>query len=156
MNTIPRYKVTLVKESEISLAAYPRYGNSRDVFEAFREEFAQLDREEFHVITVDNKNRMIGLHRVSVGTLSTTIVQPREVYKSALLHNAAAVLLLHNHPSGDPAPSAEDRQCTARLLKAGAILGIKVLDHIVLGESDYFSFADAGLLNSEGCHDSNQ
>jgi DNA repair protein RadC len=81
-----------------------------------------------------------------VGSLSTSVVHPREVFAPAVKDSSAAILFLHNHPSGDPAPSREDRECTSRLCQAGKILGIRVLDHIVLGFDDYFSFADAGLF----------
>lgn len=81
-----------------------------------------------------------------MGSLSTSVVHPREVFAPAVRDSSAAILFLHNHPSGDPAPSREDRDCTARLCQAGKILGIRCLDHIVLGHDDYYSFADAGLL----------
>jgi DNA repair protein RadC len=145
-NLLPRYKIMLVKEPEAVFTSYPRYGNSRELFEAFREEFSALDREQFFMITLDSKNRTIGYHTISVGSLSSSIVHPREVFKPAILENAAAVVFLHNHPSGDPAPSREDRECTNRLAAAAKILGIRVLDHVILGETDYFSFADAGML----------
>ena len=145
-NLLPRYRVMLVKEAEATFTSYPRFQNSRDLFESFREEFAALDREYFVMITLDSKNRTIGYHTVSIGSLSTSVVHPRECLKAALLDSAAAVIFLHNHPSGDPAPSREDRECTNRLAQAAKILGIRVLDHIIFGETDYFSFADAGLL----------
>jgi DNA repair protein RadC len=145
-NLLPRYRVTLVKEAEATFTSYPRFQNSRDLFESFREEFAALDREYFVTITVDSKNRTIGYHTISIGSLSTSVVHPRECLKAALLDSAAAVIFLHNHPSGDPAPSREDRDCTTRLTAAAKILGIRVLDHVVFGEREYFSFADAGIL----------
>jgi DNA repair protein RadC len=145
-NLLPRYRVMLVKESEATFTSYPRFQNSRDLFESFREEFAALDREYFVMITLDSKNRTIGYHTISIGSLSTSVVHPRECLKAALLDSAAAAIFLHNHPSGDPAPSMEDRECTKRLTSAAKILGIRVLDHIILGESEYFSFADAGIL----------
>ena len=145
-NLLPRYRIMLVKEPEAAFTTYPRYGNSRELFEAFREEFSTLDREYFFLITLDAKNRTIGYHTISVGSLSSSIVVPREVFKPAILESSAAVVFMHNHPSGDSAPSREDRECTNRLASAAKILGIRVLDHIVFGESDYFSFADAGLL----------
>lgn len=150
MHRIPRYHVELVRESSLSLETYPRFSNSRSAFEIFRSEFASLDREEFHVVTLDGKNRMIGLHHISTGSLSSSIVHPRKCLKPGILDSAAALILLHNHPSGDPAPSREDRECTERLVRAGSILGIRVLDHIVFGDSDYFSFADAGLIGQSG------
>lgn len=145
-NLLPRYRVMLVKEAEGTFTSYPRYQNSSDLFRSFREELAALDREFFFMITLDSKNRTIGYHTISMGSLSSSIVHPREVFKPAILENSAAVIFLHNHPSGDPAPSREDRECTSRLTAAAKILGIRVLDHVVFGESDYFSFADAGLL----------
>jgi DNA repair protein RadC len=148
MHRIPRYHVELVRESSISIEAYPRFSNSRSVFEIFRAEFANLDREAFCIVTLDSKNRMIGMHHISTGSLSSSIVQPREVLKSGVLDSAAAILLMHNHVSGDPAPSREDRDCTNRLVSAANILGIRVLDHIIFGgETDFYSFADAGMLN---------
>ena len=145
-NLLPRYRVMLVKEAEGTFTSYPRFQNSRDLFESFRAEFTVLDREYFVMITVDSKNRTIGYHTISIGSLSTSIVHPRECLKAALLESAAAVIFLHNHPSGDPAPSREDRECTNRLAAAAKILGIRVLDHVICGDRDYFSFADAGLL----------
>jgi DNA repair protein RadC len=145
-NVLPRYRIMLVKESEDTFTKYPRFQNSRELFESFREEFAVLDREHFFMITLDSKNRTIGYHTVSIGSLSTSIVHHRECLKAAVLDSAAAAIFLHNHPSGDPAPSREDRECTRRLVSAANILGIRVLDHIIFGETDYYSFADAGIL----------
>ena len=95
---------------------------------------------------LDNKNQLIGVNLVSQGSLSTSVVCPREVYKAAILANSACVILLHNHPSGCPEPSTEDRDCTKRLCEAGKILNIRVLDHVVVGQDEFFSFADRGLL----------
>lgn len=91
-------------------------------------------------------NRIICLDRVSVGSLNQCVVHVREVFKSAVLSSAAAVLLIHNHPSGDPEPSREDREITRRLKDAGDLLGIPVLDHIIIGEEGYLSFVERGLL----------
>ena len=148
-NVLPRYRVTLVREAEASFTSYPKFHNSRELFECFREEFAALDREVFSMITLDIKHRAIGYHLVSVGSLSSSIVHPCDAFKPAvLLENAAAVVFMHNHISNDPAPSWEDRECTKRLVAAAKILGIRVLDHVIFGgETDYFSFADAGLLD---------
>ena len=146
-NLLPRYRVMLVRESAETFTSYPRFQNSRDLFEIFREEFAAFDRENFVLVTLDSKNRMIGFHTISIGSLSTSVVHSREVFKAALLQSAAAVIFLHNHPSGDPAPSREDRECTSRLTAAAKILGIRVLDHVILGATEYFSFADAGILS---------
>ena len=145
-NVLPRYRIMLVKESEDTFTNYPKFQNSRELFENFREELTVLDREHFFMITLDSKNRTIGYHTISIGSLSTSVVHPRECLKAALLDSAAAVIFMHNHPSGDPAPSREDRECTNRLVSAAQILGIRVLDHIIFGETDYYSFADAGML----------
>ena len=83
---------------------------------------------------------------VSVGSLNQSIVHPREVFKTALLSNAAAVLLIHQHPTGDPSPSGEDIAITKRLKEAGELLGLKVLDHIIVGEGEYLSFVEKGLI----------
>lgn len=90
-------------------------------------------REEFHIVTLDTKHQVIDTHQVSVGTLDASLVHPREVFRPAIKDAASAILLVHNHPSGDPTPSPEDRQVTSRLESAGRIVGIDVLDHIVLG-----------------------
>jgi DNA repair protein RadC len=97
---------------------------------------------------LDQKNQVIGLHTVSIGSLTASIVHPRECFKPAILSNAAAIILAHNHPSGDCQPSREDRALTQRLVETGKLLGISVLDHIIIGDgtSSYFSFADEGLL----------
>jgi DNA repair protein RadC len=132
-------------KSEIPLDTRQRFANSRQIFDAFRDTFLQ-PVEIFRVLLMDSKNTFLNFEDVSRGSLSSSVVHPREVFWSAVHHRAAAIVCLHNHPSGDPAPSREDRECTQRLFNAGKILGIRVLDHIIVGESDYFSFADAGLI----------
>lgn len=102
--------------------------------------------EEFHMLTLDTKNNVTGGFTVSKGTVNASIVHPREVFKRALLHNASSIALVHNHPSGNPKPSEEDKQITKRLAEVGALIGIKVIDHIVLGEERYYSFRECGLI----------
>ena len=111
---------------------------STDDAKAFCEErFARLvsdaNREEFHIVTLDTKNQIIDTHQVSVGTLDASLVHPREVFRPAIKDAASSIILVHNHPSGDPTPSREDFAVTQRLEEAGQNLGIDVLDHIVLG-----------------------
>jgi len=98
---------------------------------------------------LDQKNKIIGINTVSVESLTASVVHSREVFKPAILSNAAAIILAHNHPSGQPQPSQEDRILTVRLVAAGKLLGISVLDHVIIGDgtSAYFSFADEGLLD---------
>jgi DNA repair protein RadC len=142
---VPRYKIALVREAEY-LAATSTISDSRSMFEAMRPLFEGLDREQFAVCCLDAKHAIIGVNIVSTGSLTLSIVHPREVFKLAVLLNAAALIFVHNHPSGDPTPSAEDRSLTKRLKDAGELLGISVLDHVVLGEGRYYSFADQGVL----------
>lgn len=103
-------------------------------------------KEHFIALHLDSKNRLLCLEIVSVGSLNASIVHPREVYKSALLSSAAAIVFVHNHPSGDPTPSREDIELTSRLKEAGELLGIRLLDHVVIGSGRHYSFADTGLL----------
>lgn len=106
----------------------------------------RLDREHFVVLHLDARNGLIGIETVSIGTLTATIVHPREVLKAALLCNSAGFIVAHNHPSGDSAPSPEDRDTTSRLAKAGLLMGIPLLDHIIISVNSYFSFREKNLL----------
>jgi DNA repair protein RadC len=123
-----------------------RFSNSRDLFLRYRAKFYSASREHFVSLHLNSKNQLIRENLISVGSLSSSVVHPREVFSPAVRDSTAALIFLHNHPSGDPSPSREDRDCTQRLCRAGKILGIRVLDHIILGHEDYFSFADAGQL----------
>lgn len=133
----------------LPLRAGERFCNSRELFDRYRARFYSANREYFLSLHLNSKNQLIREVLVSIGSLSTSVVHPREVFAPAVRDSTAAIISIHNHPSGDPAPSREDRECTQRLIRAGQILGIRVLDHIILGHDDYFSFADAGLLNAE-------
>jgi DNA repair protein RadC len=119
---------------------------------ALREDMRLLDREEFHVLLLNTKNGLIKKCPVSRGSLNASIVEPREVFKDAIAASAASMILVHNHPSGDPTPSAEDITVTKRLVKAGELLNISVLDHIILGhrtagrEQDFASLKELGLM----------
>lgn len=123
-----------------------KYNNSREIFSRYRARFYSVRKEYFIALNLNSKNQLIREVLISVGSLSTSVVHPREVFTPAVRDSSAAILFLRNHPSGDPAPSPEDRECTQRLCQAGKILGIRVLDYIVLGFDDYYSFADSGLL----------
>jgi DNA repair protein RadC len=104
------------------------------------------DKEHFLLLVMNNKNRINGFKVISTGSLTASLVHPREVWQAALHLCAAAVIFVHNHPSGDPAPSQEDQEITRRLKETGDMLGIRVLDHVVLGNERFFSFSDRGLL----------
>jgi len=101
-------------------------------------------RESFYAVLLTGKNRVIAKVRVSQGSLASSIVHPREAFRSAVREAAAAIIFVHNHPSGDPTPSPEDKLITERLRRAGELMGISVLDHVVVGRGKYFSFADNG------------
>ena len=119
--------------------------NEEEVFDLFRF-LANETKEHFLSLHLDSKNRILCIDQVSSGSLNASIVHPREVFKTCLLSSAAAVLFLHNHPSGDPEPSREDLELTTRLKEGGELLGIRVLDHIVIGSGRYISLADQGLV----------
>ncbi|MBJ6799752.1 JAB domain-containing protein [Geomonas propionica] len=122
-----------------------RFTSPRQVYELFRD-LTEEPREQFLALYLDAKNRIICFDRVSIGSLNQTIVHPREVFQTAMLSSAAALLLIHNHPSGDPEPSPEDIGITKRLKECGDLLGINILDHVVIGEDGYVSFVEHGLL----------
>jgi DNA repair protein RadC len=157
---VPIYRVALIREATL-LWPRPQFRNSEDVAGFVRQAIGDTDREHFVVIMLDRKHRLIGANTVSIGSATASVVHPREVFKPALaptpeqalwqqtvVHNAVAVLFGHNHPSGDPAPSQEDRALTQRLVDCGKLLGIQVLDHVIVGDgtSAYLSFADQSLL----------
>jgi len=118
----------------------------RDAANILMDEMRYLDREHFRVINLNTKNHLLAVEEVSIGSLSASIVHPREVFKAAIRHSAAGIILAHNHPSGDPAPSGEDIDVTARLVKAGELLGIEVLDHLIFGQGEFVSLKERGVI----------
>jgi DNA repair protein RadC len=118
----------------------------RDVVELFAPRLEDLPVEEFHVAVLDSQHRLERDIMVTRGILNSSLVHPREVFREAIAERAAAIILVHNHPSGDPTPSADDRVVTEQLVAAGRLLDIPVHDHIVIGRGRYTSFAEAGLL----------
>ena len=140
------YELKVVRERRQGYGHVRRIRKSDDVYTIFKGHFEAKDREEFVAVLLDGKNQVIGFNVVSVGSLTAALVHPREVFKPAILGNAAAIVLVHNHPSGDPEPSAEDRAITERLKQAGDLVGIRVLDHVVIGDGRFSSFADQQLL----------
>ncbi|MDQ3386241.1 MAG: DNA repair protein RadC, partial [Actinomycetota bacterium] len=123
----------------------PMISSPADVDGLLRGRIANLDRENFVVVLLNTKNEVLESPTVSVGTLSSTLVHPREVFKPAIRASAASVVLAHNHPSGKMEPSREDREVTSRIGEAAKILGIEVLDHVILGDG-YFSMKEHDLL----------
>ncbi len=118
-----------------------------DVASFLMEEMRYYKKEYFKIILLDTKNFIISLEEISVGSLNTSIVHPREIFHLPIKKSAAAIILVHNHPSGDPQPSREDLNVTNRLVEAGKILGILVLDHIIVGEEKYLSFKEMGFMS---------
>lgn len=127
----PVYRVQLVRESSVERTSLDSPTDAARVLCRYLE---NEDREHFVTLMLDVKNRIIGLHTVSIGTLNCAIISAREVFKAAILANAASVILAHNHPSGDLTPSPEDIQVTQSLKAAGKLLDIEVIDHIIVGE----------------------
>jgi len=123
----------------------PKITNPSDVVDLVMD-MQFLNKEHFRLISLNTKNHVVGIDEIFVGTLNSSIVHPREVFKKALEKNAASVVLVHNHPSGDPEPSRDDIQATGRLVKAGEILGIEVLDHIIIGTNGYSSLKELSVM----------
>ncbi len=117
-----------------------------DVAELLMEQMRHLDREHFVALLLDTKNQVLYQETISVGSLNASIVHPRELFKQAIKKSAAAVILVHNHPSGDPNPSAEDLAITIRLVEVGELLGISVLDHIIIGDQKHYSLKREGKM----------
>jgi DNA repair protein RadC len=140
------YELKVVRERRPGYGPASAIRTSADIYKVFRERFDAADREEFLALFLDGKNRVQAFHVVSVGSLTASIIHPREVYKAAIVANAAALIVVHNHPSGDPTPSAEDLAITQRLKQAGELLGIRLLDHVVIGDGRYVSFVDKGFF----------
>ena len=118
----------------------------RDVEYLLMPEMRDQTKEIFKTLSLDSKNRLLKAETISVGTLSSSLAHPREVFRSAILANAASVIIVHNHPSGDPTPSQEDISVTKRLCEAGKLIGIEVLDHVILGDNRSVSLHEAGIL----------
>jgi len=117
--------------------------SAQDVFNYIEPKISNLDRECFMVLHLDTKNTVLKEEIVSVGTLNGAIIHPRELFKSAIKESANSVILVHNHPSGDPTPSREDKEVTERVIEAGKLLDIDVLDHVIIGNGSYWSFKES-------------
>ncbi len=137
--------LTIKEELPDYLRSSRKICSSSDVYQLFRY-LCHETCEHFLALHLDTKNRISCVDHVSVGSLNASIVHPREVLKTALLSSAAAIALVHNHPSGDVAPSQEDIQLTRRIKDACELIGIRCLDHVIIGSDEYYSFADRGLF----------
>ncbi|KXG77066.1 RadC family protein [Thermotalea metallivorans] len=128
------------------LRTKPCVKSPRDVANIFMEEMRYYKKEHFVTILLNTKNEIISSENVSVGSLNASLVHPREVFVNAIKKSAASMILLHNHPSGNPQPSKEDIAITERLVEAGKIIGIEVLDHIIIGDGIYTSFKELSII----------
>ena len=117
-----------------------------DAYEMIKDQLQDLDREQFIIACLNTKNEPTNITVVSVGSLNKAIVHPREVFKTAILSNAASIMAFHNHPSGETTPSQQDIQLTNRLYEAGELLGIKLLDHLIIGDGTFTSLKEKGYL----------
>lgn len=124
----------------------PRLGTPRQLAAFLLPEHGARAVEQFGIVMLDTRHRVIRTKVVSVGSLDSTVVHPREVFREATAASASAIVLFHNHPSGDPTPSADDLRLTARMVSAGALMGIEVLDHVILADARYYSLVEAGRL----------
>jgi DNA repair protein RadC len=120
--------------------------NPEAVVKAIRASIKDKAKEHFKLILLNPRNKIIGISTISIGSLNASLVHPREVFKDAITHSAASVVLAHNHPSGDPEPSEDDLTITKRLIEAGKILGIEVMDHIIIAKNGFLSFKERGLV----------
>jgi len=141
------YTLKMVKEAS-ALYEVPVIKSPAEVYQAAKQLLTlhEKPQEHFCILCLNIKNKIVGVHTISIGSLNASIVHPREVFKAALLNNANAIICLHNHPSGDPEPSREDIEITKRLVQAGEIIGIEVLDHVIIGEQGYISMKGKGLM----------
>ncbi|MET3297399.1 UNVERIFIED_ORG: DNA repair protein RadC [Bacillus proteolyticus] len=137
--------VKLVREASL-LYKEPKIASPDSAYELLKGVLGQADREYFVVACLDTKNQPTSINICHIGSLNSSLVHPREVYKTAVLSNAASVIVAHNHPSQNPEPSHEDIEVTKRLMKAGSVLGIELLDHLIICEDKYVSLKEKGYM----------
>lgn len=119
---------------------------SREIFDIYRLRLGRSPKEQFYVLTLNSRNVILSDELCALGTVNTVHVNPAEVLRQAVLRSAASIICIHNHPSGDPSPSAEDRALTDRICRAASLMGIRMLDHIIITPRSFYSFSDAGGL----------
>jgi DNA repair protein RadC len=135
----------LAKRANICGAEKKNIKSAQEVFNYFLPKMRDLTQEQFHILLLNTRNKLIKEELISLGTLNGSLIHPREVFKSAIRESANSVIIVHNHPSGDPAPSREDEEITSKLVEAGEVLGIKVLDHVIIGKDKYWSWKEKSL-----------
>ena len=137
--------IKMIKESSF-LYQTRQILSPSDAYEMIKDQLQDLDREQFIIACLNTKNEPTNISVIAMGTLNKAIVHPREVFKTAILSNAASIMAFHNHPSGDTTPSQQDLQLTNRLYEAGELLGIKLLDHLIIGDGSFTSLKEKGYL----------
>jgi len=142
---LPWYRVSLVREGSC-VSEHNAISSPEEVFAVTHSDFAETTVEKALMLALDTKNKIIGVFTISTGSLNASIIHPRDLFQRAILCNAASVILVHNHPSGDPTPSAEDLELTRKMVKAGKLMDIPVLDHVIIGEDRYSSLKEKELM----------
>lgn len=137
--------IKMVREASV-LYDIRKIASPKDCIELGKKFLDDADREQLIVCCVDTKNQPTAINIVSIGSLNSSIVHPREVFKPAILSNSASIMLFHNHPSGDPAPSRDDISITERIKESGRMLGIELIDHIIIGNDSYCSLKEKGII----------
>ena len=143
---IPVFRLSLVKDHAITYKNSSPVYTPEDVYKVLQQYLQDTDREHFVVVFLDAHCAVIGINTVSVGTLTESLVHPREVFKGAILANAASIIVAHNHPSGEARPSEADLNVTSKLKEAGRIIGIPLEDHVIVAEENYYSLRTEGLI----------
>ena len=143
---LPRYRVTLVREGSVS-NSNNHIRTPQDVMDVLSTEYDNAVVEMAQMLALDTKNKIIGIFTISTGSLNASIIHPRDIFQRAILSNAASVILAHNHPSGDPTPSSEDTELTKKLVDAGKILDIPILDQVVIGDGKFVSLKERGIIS---------
>jgi len=142
---IPVLRVSMIKESTVK-SEVKAVSNPDEVYELMKIAFEGREREVMFVILLNTKNQLVGMNMAAMGTLNSCTVHPREIFKPAIITGAAAIILSHNHPSGDPSPSPQDIELTKRIQQAGELLGISLLDHVIAGDEKFVSLKSNGLF----------
>lgn len=146
MKFIPRFDVRLVRDGRVATLEPTIIRRPEDTLPVLEAELSEIGYEKFIALALNTKNHVTAVLPVSSGSLNASIVHPRELFQRAILANCASLILAHNHPSGDPTPSPEDVSLTRKLIDAGLLIDIPILDHVILGYGKYSSFKEMGLL----------
>ena len=134
------------KAQTISTKYGQKIESAKDVFKLLKNDLGDKKKEHFKILSLDSRNKLISIDDVSIGTINANLVHPREVFKTAIQHLAVSIILVHNHPSGDPEPSEDDLEITKRIVEASKIIGIEVIDHIIIVKNGFLSFKSKNLI----------